>query len=99
MHPYLGVQYGPLTPGLARQLGVNAQSGLVIGAVAPGSPAAQAGLRAGDVITAIDGQASLDESSLAQILSQHQPGDTLSMNVLRGNQQLTLQVTLGQSPT
>ncbi|MDQ6673963.1 MAG: trypsin-like peptidase domain-containing protein, partial [Chloroflexota bacterium] len=44
VHPYLGVQYGLLTPGLARQLGANAQNGIVVGGVMPGSPAARAGL-------------------------------------------------------
>lgn len=99
VHPYIGVQYGALTPGLARQLGVNAQNGIVIGAVATGSPAAQAGLRAGDVLSDIDGQPLVDESSLAQILSHHQPGDSVSLTVLRGSQTLTLQVTLAPSPS
>ncbi len=98
VHPYLGIQYGQLTPGLARQLGVNAQNGIVIGAVAAGSPAAQAGLRARDVITAADGQQLTDESSLAQILGQRKPGDTVPLAVLRGGQQLTVQVTLGTAP-
>jgi S1-C subfamily serine protease len=99
IHPYLGVQYGQLTPGLARQLGVNVQNGIVIGAVQPGSPAAQAGLQPRDVITAADGQPITDESSLAQILSQHKPGDTVPLTVNGRGQQLTVQVTLGQAPT
>jgi S1-C subfamily serine protease len=99
VHPYLGIQYGVLTPGLARQLGANAQNGVVILAVQPGSPAAQAGLRPRDVITAADGQQLTDESSLAQILSQHQPGDTITLTVIRGGQQMSVQVTLGQAPT
>jgi S1-C subfamily serine protease len=52
-----------------------------------------------DVITAADGQPITDESSLAQILSQHKPGDTVPLTVNRGGQQLTVQVTLGQAPT
>jgi S1-C subfamily serine protease len=99
VHPFLGIQYGPLTPGLARQLGVNAQNGVVVGAVVQGSPAAQAGLQAGDVITAVDGQQLTDESALGELLSQHQPGDTVSLTVLRRGQQQNLQVKLGQSPT
>lgn len=99
VHPYLRILYGLLTPGLACQLGVTAQSGLAIVAVAAGSPAAQAGLWPGDVITAIDSQTLTDESSLAQILSQYQPGDSLSLTVLRGCQQLTVQVWLGQAAT
>jgi serine protease Do len=99
VHPYLGVQYGQLTPGVARQLGVSVQNGIVIGAVQPGSPAAQAGLQPRDVITAADGQQLTDESSLAQILSQHKPGDIVPLTVIRGGQQLTVQVTLAQAPS
>jgi S1-C subfamily serine protease len=99
VHPYLGIQYGVLTPGLARQLGANAQNGVVILAVLDSSPAAQAGLRPRDIITAADGQQLTDESSLAQILSQHQPSDTITLTVIRGGQQMSVQVTLGQAPT
>ncbi|MDQ6673528.1 MAG: PDZ domain-containing protein, partial [Chloroflexota bacterium] len=83
---------------LARQLGANAQNGIVVGGVMPGSPAARAGLQPRDVITAADGQQFSDESSLAQILSQRQPGDTIALTVIRAGQQLSVQVTLGQAP-
>ncbi|MGI9145730.1 MAG: S1C family serine protease [Chloroflexota bacterium] len=98
VHPYLGIQYGQLTPAIAKQLGVNAQNGVAIGAVAPGSPAAKAGLRPKDVITEADGQQLTEESSLVQALSQHKPGETVPLSVLRGGQQLTVQVTLGTAP-
>jgi Do/DeqQ family serine protease len=51
-----GLRVEPLTREQARQLGVRAERGLVIGAVAPDSPAARAGLRAGDVIETVDGE-------------------------------------------
>jgi serine protease Do len=98
VHAFIGISYGPLTPGLARQLNVNVQSGEVIGAVSPGSPAQQAGIRPGDVITAIAGQQITDESTLPEVLSQHQPGDTITLTVARGGQQQDVQVTLGQTP-
>jgi S1-C subfamily serine protease len=100
VHPFIGISFGPLTPGLARQLGAgNIQNGEVIGQVVPGSPAQQAGLRAGDIIAAINGQPLTDESTLPQILSQHQPGDVLTLSIVRGGQQQQVQLTLGQSPT
>ena len=98
VHPFIGISFGPLTPGLARQLGTSAQSGEVIGQVAQGSPAQRAGLRAGDVITAIAGQQIADESTLPQVLSQHQPGDTITLTIIRGGQQQDVQITLGQNP-
>jgi serine protease Do len=99
VHAFIGISYGPLTPGLARQLGVTAQTGEVIGAVAPGSPAQQAGLRPGDVITAIAGQQIADESTLPEVLSQRQPGDQITLTVARGGQQQDVQITLAQTPT
>jgi len=100
VHPFLGVQYGPLTPAIAAQLSAgNVQNGAVIGAVQPGSPAATAGLQPRDIITAVDGQPLVAESSLAQMLSQHQPGDQVTLSVVRGGQLLQVQVTLGQAPS
>jgi S1-C subfamily serine protease len=99
VHPFLGIQYAPLTPAIAAQLGANVQNGIVVGAVAPGSPAASAGLRPGDVVTTVDGQPLNDESSLAQVLNQHQPGDTVTLSIIRGGQQAQLPVTLGNAPS
>jgi serine protease Do len=99
VHPFLGIQYAPLTPAIAAQLGAsNVQNGAVVGAVSPGSPAASAGLQARDIITAVDGQPLQEESSLAQLLSQHQPGDKVTLTVVRGGQQQPVEVTLGQAP-
>jgi S1-C subfamily serine protease len=99
VHPFLGIQYAPLTPAIAAQLGVNAQNGIVIGAVAPGSPAATAGLQPRDVVTSVDGQQLTDESSLAEALSQHQPGDAVTLTVIRDGQQSNVPVTLGTAPS
>lgn len=99
VHPFLGIQYGALTPALAAQLRASVQNGIVIGAVVPNSPAAAAGLRARDIVTAVNGQQLTDESSLAQILNQRRPGDTATLTVVRGGQAQDVQVTLGQAPS
>jgi S1-C subfamily serine protease len=97
-HPFLGIQYGPLTPAMATQLGTAAQSGIVIGAVMPGSPAAAAGMRARDIVTAVNGAPLTDESSLVQDLSQRQPGDVVSLTVVRSGQSTEVSVTLAEMP-
>ena len=98
VHPYLGIQYGQLTPGIAARLGVNVQSGAFISAVVPGSPAASAGLQPRDIITQVDGKALDTESALAEDLGAHKPGDTVTLTIIRNGQQQNVQVTLGQLP-
>ena len=87
VHPYIGIQYVPLNPALAARLGVQAQDGMVVGQVVPGSPAAAAGLRQQDIITAIDAQPLQGESALAEAINGHKPGDTITLTLLRGRQQ------------
>jgi S1-C subfamily serine protease len=98
-HAFLGIRYTPLNPAIAAQLGLNVQQGALIGAVVSGSPAAQAGVRARDVITEIDGQALKGESALAQAVDHHKPGDKISLSINRGGQQSRVDVTLGQQPS
>lgn len=98
VHPYLGIQYAPLTPSLATQYGISASYGMIVGAVQSGSPAAQAGLQRLDVITALNGTALKSESSLAEVINQYKPGDTVTLTVLRNNQTVTIKVTLGTMP-
>jgi S1-C subfamily serine protease len=97
-HPFLGIQYVPINPAIARQLGVQVKNGVVVGGVQPGSPAATGGVQSRDVITQIDGQDLQGDSSLAESVNAHKPGDTVTLTVLRGNQQVNLRVTLGQLP-
>jgi S1-C subfamily serine protease len=97
VHPYLGINYVPLNPAIAAQLGIDQVAGIVIAQVASGSPAADAGLQVKDVVSEVDGVALKGESDFAQIVSTHQPGDVLTLTVLRGSQKLSLELTLGQS--
>ncbi len=87
-HAYLGVSVGDNPNG----------SGAQIGTVRAGSPAAAAGLKAGDVITAIDGAPIADSNALTAIVGEHQPGDTLKLTVKRGGSTLDLTAKLGTRP-
>ena len=98
-HPFIGIQYVPLNPALAAQLHAQVQDGAVIGQVVPGSPAATAGLQPEDIITAIDGQPLQGESALAEAINGHKPGDTVTLGVLRKQQQLNVPVTLSTLPS
>jgi serine protease Do len=99
VHPFLGIQYTALTPGVARQLGIQDGQGIVVLQVVPGSPADKAGLKRQDVITQVDDQKIIDESTLGRVLSTHKPGDVVTLQVRRGGQTSPVTVTLGQRPT
>ena len=94
----MGIEYVPLNPAIAAQLGIQQTRGDVIGNVVSGSPAAQAGLAQYDVVTAIDNTPLQSDSALAQIINSHKPGDTVTLTVLRGNRTLNVRVTLGTMP-
>jgi S1-C subfamily serine protease len=103
----LGVSTVAVTPQLAQQLGLNVQSGALVLQVAPGSPAANAGLRGagadaasgaivpgGDVITKIDGQNVGGPTDIAHIIGQKQSGDTAQVTYVRGGNEHTVSVKL-----
>ncbi len=66
--------------------------------IVPGGPADQAGLQAGDIITAIDGTALDATHPLDLVTSQHAPGDSIQVDVLRNGQTVHLTVVLGTRP-
>ena len=87
-HAYLGVSVGDSVSG----------SGAQIGTVRAGGPAAAAGLKTGDVITAIDGATIANANQLTAAVSSHQPGETLHLTVKRGGSTITISVKLGIRP-
>lgn len=95
--PYLGISHVELTRGMATYYGLSATEGTLVVRVSPGSPAESAGLRPGDVLTAIDDEALDEEHPFLNVLLHHQPGDTVTLHVDRYGEQLTLQAVLGES--
>jgi Do/DeqQ family serine protease len=99
-HPYLGVQMTTLTPELARQNNTDPNSpfmvpevnGVVVVRVLPSTPAEKAGLRRGDVITEIDGQAVTNAEQLQRLVENSQIGQALKVRVQRGNQSRQLSI-------
>ncbi len=110
--PALGVRTIPITPELADQMGLAADSGLLIVQVVPGGAADRAGLRGGserayignvpitlggDLIVAIDGQQVQDQQDLSQVMNNHRAGDTVRVTIYRGKKKLDVSVTLGEA--
>ena len=73
--------------------------GALVGAVASGGPAADAGLRTGDRITAIDGKPVADSNALISVIAGHDPGDRVTLTVRRGGDSSQLEVTLATQPS
>jgi len=94
---YLGVRLGALDPALAEALGVEAE-GALVNEVMPGTPAAEAGLEAGDVIVAVDGRRVEDLGDLRRMVGREQPGTELVFEVRRGDEELELSATIAAMP-
>lgn len=98
---YLGVTHTPVTPDTASALGLERVSGELIQSIVLGSPADTSGLRAGDIIYAVNGVAvyPLAGFSLAAAVSNIDAGTQISVAVIReGSQKLNVDVVLGNRP-
>ena len=95
--PYLGISFQPINPEIAARYNLPAQWGVYITQVAENSPANQAGLQVGDIITKI-GDVPLDAThSYVNALFEYKPGDQINLEVVRGNGTTQVQVTLGEA--
>jgi S1-C subfamily serine protease len=92
----LGVQVISVDSNVAAQDNLSVDHGALITSVTATGAANQAGLRSGDVIIQIDNQPVNDTSSLSDALASKNPGDTVAVKIVRGSQQLTINVTLGE---
>ena len=96
--PYLGVTLATFTPAIAQQVGIRFVDGVIVSAVSPGSPAASAGLREGDIITAIDADQVKNTQALRDALARRKVGDQVQLSISRGGQQQRVPLTLGARP-
>jgi serine protease Do len=96
--PYLGVVTTDLSPEDAERFGLPMDSGALVTTVEPGSGAAAAGVRRGDVITVLGGSDVEGYGDLLGALRDYQPGDTARLTVFRNGDERTLDVTLSERP-
>jgi S1-C subfamily serine protease len=107
--PSLGIVSLPIGPDLAEQMGLAAESGVLVQKVIQGGAAERAGLHGGnqeaylgnrlivlggDLIVAIDGHEVVDTSDVSILMEKHQPGDTITVTFYRGRKKMTARLTL-----
>ena len=89
VHAYIGIHVGDATN----------ESGALIGSVSADTPAAKAGLKAGDVITALNGKAITKADDLTAGITAHAPNDKVTLTITRDGKTLKIDVTLGVRPS
>ena len=91
---YLGVNIQPFTQAMAESVGVKNAGGAIVDETMPGTPAAEAGLKPGDVITKLNGKDVKDAADLTLRIGSFKPNDKVELTYLRNGEEKTAQVTL-----
>jgi serine protease Do len=92
---YLGVMMQPVSQDIADGLGLKTASGALIDQAQPGTPAAAAGLKSGDIVTKLNGEAIKDAGDLTRHVGALKPGEKVEISFLRDGVEKTVNVTLG----
>jgi S1-C subfamily serine protease len=113
-YAYIGVSTQSLYPQLADRLELPSESGALVARVVPGGPADEAGIQGsdqeirfqaqevsagGDVIVAIDGHKILSEADLPELIASYEPGDSVTLQIIRDGETQEVDVTLGERPS
>jgi Do/DeqQ family serine protease len=96
--PWLGAKLQTVTPEIAESLGLRSPTGALVANVVAGGPAARAGVKSSDLITAIDGQPIDDPNAFDYRFATRPLGGTAQLDVLRGGKPLKLTVALETAP-
>ncbi len=91
---YLGVNIQPVTEAMADSLSMKSATGAIVDQVMPGTPAAEAGLKSGDVITKLNGEEVHDAADLTLRIGSFKPGAKVDLTYLRDGAEKSAQITL-----
>lgn len=94
----LGIVALQISPELRAHLGAPRDRGVLVDAVRPDSPAARAGLRVGDIVTDVDGDATKSASDVLDALTDRKNGDEVTLVAVRSSQRVELRVRLDSDP-
>ena len=112
-HAFIGISGGTVTAELAEALDLPVEEGVIVQTVVGGGPADEAGIQAGktsaevegqqiglggDIITEVDGKKVTSMDEMIEIIQESEPGDVLTLTLMRDDQEKTAKVTLGEQP-
>ena len=95
---WIGVQVQPVTQDIADGMGLKQAQGALVADPQKDGPAAKAGIEAGDVITAVNGEPVKDARELARVIGGLAPGSTVKLDVLQKGKSKVVSMTLGKLP-
>lgn len=98
-YPYLGVRWQWITPNIAYRYGLPVEAGVYVSDIGQGTPAAFAGLEAGDIIIRIGDQLISEDNPFINVLYDYVPGETTTLEIVRDQETLKVQITFGEHPT
>lgn len=96
--PYIGVTFTTITPAAQALRGITTAQGAIVEQVAPGGPAARAGIQVGDIITAINGQKLDRQNELDIVINKYMAGTQITLTYSRNGQSTDVPIILGQIP-
>jgi serine protease Do len=96
--PYVGVQYTPVDAGIQQQFRLAVSQGILVTAVISGGPAQRAGIRAGDVLTIVDGKTVVTSNDFSAAIDARKVGDRIDIQINRYGQMRAVNLTLGETP-
>lgn len=95
--PYLGIRWQTIYPSLASRYDLPVEWGIYVSGVTPGSPADEAGIRRGDIITAIGGIEINGNQPFLNTLFSFSPGQKVSVDLIRDGRKTTIDLVLGEA--
>ncbi|WP_035266551.1 Do family serine endopeptidase [Ahrensia sp. 13_GOM-1096m] len=95
---WLGVAIQPVTADIAESLGLDGQAGALVSQPQKGAPAEAAGIRAGDIITEVNGTEIKDPRTLSKMIAAIDPGSDVEIKILRSGKEKTINLKLGELP-
>ncbi|MGF6370238.1 Do family serine endopeptidase [Paraburkholderia sp. MM5482-R1] len=95
---WIGVEPQDVTPEIAESFGLDQKSGAIVAGVLKSGPADRAGIKPGDILTSVNGQAITDTTRLLNVIAQIKPGTAAKVHLVRKGHQIDLDVKIGKRP-